>query len=227
MQEQRGRRAINHQSWEMRIQTPLLLALLCSTLLAPVSAQSGRRLPNQKSQPSPPAPTKVEAEERADDNKKDDRKTSVLISYTSQNLNIPQYYSGLISTACADRLQKSGGIKVQIGREMNRKEASDFARNSAEVYVVILQLENDSMRSGDSGWNGGYQDPRYLLINYSVFEPKTGKSRTSGRAYPRANATDPRSLPQTSQAAEYRLKQAAEDAADRILKSLGPLSPRN
>ena len=208
----------------MRLVSLLILTLLCSPSLNPVAAQSGRRLPNQSPRTTPSTTNKAEAE-KTDPAKehanKDQHKTSILISLDTQNLNIPRYFITLVGTSCADRLQESGAAKVQIGSEMNRKGASDFARNSTDVFVVLLQLENDPMRSGNSDWNGAYQDPRALVLSYTVFEPKTGKSRAHGRTYPRANSIDPRSIPQTGQAAEYRLKLAAEEAADRIVRALG------
>ena len=208
----------------MRVLSLFILTLLCSAMLNPVAAQSGRRLPNQTNRPAPPTANKVEAEKpdpSRSQQSNDQNKTSILIALDTPNLNIPGYYVSLVGTSFADRLQESGAAKVQIGQEMTRKEATDFARNSNDVYVVLLQLENDPIRSGNSDWNGANQDPRALVINYTMFEPKTGKSRATGRTYPRAASTNPRSIPQTVQAADYRLKLAAEEAADRILKTLG------
>ena len=207
----------------------LLSMFLLPVLLAiTVGAQSGRRLPNQKSQPSAPPLSKGEAAEKKPGEKKDDKKVGggvpVLISYSSYTLSTSHFYTTMVVGACAERLKEAGGVDVQVGGEMNRKQASDLARNSSDTYVVLLQLENDSARSSDSDWNAA-GDPRYLLVSYTVFEPKTGKSKTSGRAYPRSSVTDPLSLPQTRQGSELRLKLAAEEAADRILRFLG-LSPR-
>lgn len=208
----------------------LSVFLLPVLLVTTVWAQSGRRLPNQKS-PPPASPTvKGEAEEKKpsekkDDENKDGRGIPVLLTYSSYTLSTSHFYSTMVVGACAERLKEAGGVDVQVGGEMNRKQASDLAKNSSDTYVVLLQLENDSARSSDSDWNAT-GDPRYLLVSYTVFEPKTGKSKTSGRAYPRANVTDPLSLPQTRQGSEMRLKLAAEEAADRVLRFLGLSSRR-
>ena len=202
----------------------LLITFIFFTLYPSTPAQSGRKLPNQKSQPPSSPPSKTEETEKKSDVNSEDKKVKIVISYYTLNFNIPQYYSNLIARACADRLQETGDVKVQFGGEMDRKKASDFAKNNPSVFIALLQLEIDSMRSSNSDWNSGYIDPRYLFVNYTVFEPLTGKNRSSGRTYPRSSATDPMSLPPTRQAADQRLKVAAEEAADRIATVIGVMS---
>lgn len=195
-----------------------LSMLLCS----PLQAQSGRKIP---SKPKPPETTKsTEPEEPKTETKKEVPKIPVMIAYAVDNMNISRIYSEVVAESCATRMGESD-IRIQMGKEMNRKQASDDAKKSEELYVALIQLSIDSFNSSRETM-GTYVDPRYLIIEYTLFEPKTGKVRTSGRINPRRSLNDPLSLPQSRAAAEQRLRRAAEEAADRMIAAMNlPLPP--
>ena len=214
---------INPNSIYRHIVQSSLFMLLFALLLTPtVLAQSGRKIPNK---PKPPVTSiPPEAEEKKTEPKKDIPKIPVLLAYSIQNLNISHIYSQAVTQSCATRLGESD-VQVQMGKEMNRKEASDAAKKSDDTFVALIQLGTDSFDSMNSGM-GGYIDPRYLLVEYSVFEPKTGKVKTSGRIYQRRSLNDPLSIPQSPAAYEQRLRRMGEEAADRIVAALNlPIPP--
>lgn len=214
------------------------LVLLCTLLFLAsflsvdaLAAQSGRRLPPQKRQPDAPPLSKTIPEEKKEEAKKpsnnDLPQTPVLIGFPTPFGSRAHYFTTMVANTFTARLAEYEAAKAQLGGEMNRSEASDTAKRSLDNFVVLLEVESDTLR-GNSDWNGQNADARSLLVSYTLFEPKTGKVRTSGRAYPQANTADPMTLPQTGIAAEYRLRRAAQEAADRIanILSLGQLSPR-
>jgi len=198
------------------------IALFSMLLCSPLQAQSGRKIPNK---PKPPETTKpTEPEAPTTETKKDVPKIPVMIAYAVDNMNVSRIYSEVVAESCASRMNESD-IRIQMGKEMNRKEASDTAKKSEELYVAMIQLGIDSFNSSRETM-GTYIDPSYLIIEYTLFEPKTGKARTSGRIYPRRSLNDPLSLPQSRTAAEQRLRRAAEEAADRMIAAMNlPLPP--
>jgi hypothetical protein len=120
-----------------------------------------------------------------------------------------------------ERMQTSNSVKVRPGRDMNRKEASDYAKASADTYVVLIQLDVDPAYSNRDRM--GYADPYTLYVDYVVFAPGTGKSKSSGHVYQRRGAMggSPLPLPRTTAGAEYSLKNAGRETADRVLDALG------
>jgi hypothetical protein len=102
---------------------------------------------------------------------------------------------------------------------MNRGEAVKRAKGETTGNIVWLQLNAFSMRSSPSQ---NYDD---LEIEYVVFAPGTGKILTSGRGYQNANRKGPLVVSppigtNSVMVREQLLRIAAEDVADRILKSL-------
>ena len=118
-----------------------------------------------------------------------------------------------------ERMQRSATVKVRAGKDMNRKEASDYAKSSEDNYVVWLQLESDTA----SGAGGAWEDPNNLYVDYVVFAPGTGKSKTSGHVYQRTRGAI--QMPRTTSGAEYTLRRAGAETAERVLSSLGQAGP--
>ncbi len=199
----------------------IFVTLLLATLVLPGYAQSGRKIPNK---PKPPATTPPEAAESKPQPKPEVPKVPLLIAYGVENLNISRFYSQAVTESCASRLGESD-IRIQMGKEMTRSDAATAAKKSEDSFVVLIQLSIDSFDSRNSGM-GGYVDPRYLLVEYTLFEPKTGKIKTSGRIYQRRSLNEPLSLPQSPAASEQRLRRAGEEAADRIIAAMSlPIPP--
>ncbi len=183
-----------------------------------VMAQSGRRAPKTTSIPAPtpessPTPTAKKAPEKP--------ALPLIVGIDAQGSfsNIPLYFYDTVLQSCADRLRESS-LKVEVGsRDFNRGDAVKRAKAEKEGYVVLLQLRADSIGSSNSN-----TDLSQVYIDYFVFAPTTAKQVTSGHAYQQAYRNRGVVLgPGTSgniAYAEYRLKQAARDAAERILSGL-------
>src|SRR5215467_3233908 len=68
-----------------------------------------------------------------------------------------------------------------------------------------------------------------FYVNYVVFAPGADKTKASGHVYQRNRGAGgvpyPGQSPRTSSSAEYSLKYAGRETADRVLDSLGILGP--
>lgn len=132
---------------------------------------------------------------------------------------IPMYFYDSVLRACGDRLDDSS-VKVTVAnREMNRGEAVKRAKAEKESHLVWMQLRFDTASMSEV-------DLREVYIDYWVFAPTTTKTVTNGRSYqqmyrgggvivmprPGGRASEPY--------AEQLLKQAARDAAERILSAM-------
>jgi hypothetical protein len=188
----------------------------------PVAAQSGRRAPRSSSAPAPTPTPQAEPVER-----KPAAETRAALSFivgidrVANFANIPMYLYDTVLRACAERLDDSPSVKVNIAnREMNRGEAIKRAKAETESHVVWIQLRFDS------GMGQSDADLREVYLDYWVFAPTTAKVITNGRSYqqvyrgggvivmPRPGGRA--SLPYI----EQLLKQAARDAAERILSAM-------
>jgi hypothetical protein len=121
--------------------------------------------------------------------------------------------------ACAQRLEESGGALVEpSAKGFSRSEAVDRAKAEKEGYVIWLHLRGDDL----SGSYANNLDQVY--IEYVVFEHTTGKMKTQGNCYPGAyrkgNVVLGSPTGRSNAVIESRMRAAAEDAADRILKAL-------
>jgi hypothetical protein len=205
----------------MRASFLALVALLVAVSAGTVFGQSGRRAPRSSS----PAPTPTPEAQPVD--KKPVAETKPALTFVvgidrlAVFVDIPTYFHDSVLRACGERLDASPSVKADIAsREMNRGEAIKRAKAETESHVVWLQLRFDS------GRGPGQEDLRDLYLEYLVLEPTTGKTVTSGRTYQQLGRTGGvimmpmpggrAGLPYT----EQLLKQAARDAADRILSSM-------
>jgi hypothetical protein len=131
--------------------------------------------------------------------------------------------SNIVMDGFMERIQTSNAVKARTGRDMNRKEASDYAKSSADTYVVLIQLDVDPAYSNRDRM--GYVDPASLYVDYVVFTPGTGKTKSSGHVYQRRGVTGgsplPGPMPRTTAGAEYSLRYAGRETADRVLDALG------
>ena len=193
----------------------VLLALVAFCALT-VNAQSGRRVPKSKSAP-PPEPQSVPAVVKPAEKAKPLLSFIVGIDQGSSFANIPLYFSESVLRACADRLYDYPSVEVNVAhRDVSRGEAVKQAKAEKEAYVVWLNLRADSMNSS-SGSN--FSD---IYIEYVVFTPQTAKVATSGHTYQGSfRSGGVIGLPRTSSvASEYALKEAAREAAERILAAM-------
>ena len=209
-----------------RLSVCLLLMLAALT----VAAQSGRR--SVTPSPSVPAPTPladVKQPETTAGPKKDEKRQAIIVSTNRGDVfeGVPLYFYDTVLKSCADRLDDSSNLRVDVvSKHTSRGDAINAAKAEKEAYVVWLQLRSDNLgRSGPTG------DLRDIVIEFTVFEPTTAKVKTQGTSYPGAARSggavlSPGSSGGTNAAiAESRLRDAARDAAERILKALHVASP--
>jgi hypothetical protein len=199
----------------------LTAALALATLYAgTAAAQSGRRLP--KSAPTPvPSPQPLPVENKPAEKPKPALRFIVGIEQRGVYAATPSYLFDSVLRACAGRLDDAPLVEVDVSqRDMSRGEAIKRAKAEKEAYVVWLHLRSDRISSGPE------TDLNELYLEYAVFAPTTARLAASGQTYPRAYGSRgvivaPRvpgrtNLPYIEQA----LKQAAREAAERILAAL-------
>ncbi len=194
---------------------------LIALLAGPVAAQSGRRSPRSSSPAPTPTPEAAPVEKKPEAETKPALTFVVGIDRGGSISNIPNFLYDTVLGACVERLDSSPSVSVEIAnRDIHRGEAVKRAKAETESLVVFLQLGSDNARSLTS------DDLKDVSIQYWVFAPATGKVLTNGRTYQQAYGGGgvvvmPRPGGGTSLAyTEQLLKQAARDAAERILSSM-------
>jgi hypothetical protein len=202
---------------------------LCCLLIAAVSfAQSGRRVPKRPETPLPPAgegPSKSPEEKKEPDKPK----LSVLVVRDiSFDPGFGGAYGDIPARGCAERLRESLALEVILGREMNRKEASDHARDSENTYVVWMEVRSDDFRSDPNSL--GSFDPNRIYVNYVLYTPKTGKAKTQGRVFlsQAASAGDigvGLPTPRNAGMVNFLLKKAGVVTAERVMNAMGVAAP--
>lgn len=203
------------------------LVAICAGTLA---AQSGRRV--SKSTPAPaPSPQSPESPQSLATEKKPSEAKPALsfiigIEQRGHFADTPLYFFESVLRAAADRLDDAPSVKVDIAhRDMSRGDAVKRAKAENEAFVVWMQLRIDSMRSGSAS------DLSQLYIEYWVFAPGTAKIATSGHTYQQTFRSGPIVLApgmpgrNNPAYAEQLLKQAARDAAARILAAVRDYLP--
>jgi hypothetical protein len=201
------------------VQRQFLLLFIVLFFAVTVQAQSGRR----QSKPAPAAPVPTPTPEPTP-TPKEGTKTDLGFIVTIDTTAIFEYYPlsyyTAVVNACADRLRKASSATVTTAQHMNRGDAIKKAKTEKTTYVVLLRLVSYSM--GGSG-QGRDQD---IELEFNVFAPTTAKIATSGKSYQNATRKGPVIVQPpggSTSSIVYRemlLKRAAEDAADRILRSL-------
>ena len=198
-------------------------ALIVLTAASLVEGQSGRRIPKKPSSPDQLPTTQSEPPVESPQPKEKKPQISVLVVKYLPYINSSNIYSDAVMEGCLKRLQESAMVKVRGGKEMNRKEASDYAKASEDTYVVWMQLQIDSTDTDRAGVSG--VNPYSLYVEYAIFTPGTGKTKATGHVYQRnrrvGGSPYPVPLPRTTGAAEYSLRYAGEETADRVLDNLG------
>jgi len=151
-----------------------------------------------------------------------------MVVKSNMDAFVSSIYPSVVIEGCLERLHESPAVDARTAKDMSRKEASDVARKSSDTYVVWLELQSDRMsNSPTSGMDPAYAQSFY--VNYVVFAPGADKTKASGHVYQRNRGAGglpyPGQSPRTSSSAEYSLKYAGRETADRVLDSLGILGP--
>jgi len=209
------------------VATTLCLIFLLSVVVS--GAQSGRKVPKRNDPPKPVQPSTEEEPVKAESEKPQSSLIPMLI-VRGHTFNSSSYLVDIITDGCASRLQKSSSLKVNPSRaEVNRKEASDQAKASEELYVLWLEAD---LNRFDMDRTSTYSN---TSVDYYLFAPKTGERKSWGKIYLRPyNPTTstggvnvPLPVPSGRVPVEYLLKQAGEDVADRVLSAMNLRVTRN
>ncbi|HJU92834.1 MAG TPA: hypothetical protein VJ656_07875 [Pyrinomonadaceae bacterium] len=197
------------------------LALLVFVLCAlSVQAQSGRR----KTTPPPVAPVPTPTPEPTPTPKKEGEKPElVFLVGTDRNSShtlLPLGFHTAAQRGCADRLRARSAADVDAPHgDMGRGQAIEKAKKSTNTYVVLLTLQFDTMVSSSND----------IQLDFTVFAPATAKVVLTGRSYVNANRAGPVIVGRTGIPAgvmrEQWLRDAGEEAADKILKKLNMVVP--
>jgi hypothetical protein len=192
---------------------------LLTMLAAGVFGQSGRRGAKSPSVPVPATEEKPAEKKPAADL----TKVPLLVGATRKDVftGVPFSIYDAVVQSCAHRLDDSSAVKVEpVANGLSRAEAVERAKAAKEGYVVWLHLRGDDLSAAYG------TDLEAIFIEYFVFEHTTAKVRTSGNCYQGAYrrgpvVVGPNTRSRTStMVIESRLRQAAEEAAERILKAL-------
>jgi hypothetical protein len=186
--------------------------------------QSGRRLSKS---PAVSVPTPEPGQPEKKPTLTDQPKLNLIVGIHNGDVfsGIPPTYYDSVLESCAGRLDDSRGVHVDVvTREMTRGDAVNRARAEKEGYVIWLQLRTDSY-SGSTG--NSLND---IYVEYTVLEPGSAKVKTQGNCYPNSSRKGGVVVPRTSgrtntMIAESRLREAAQEAAERILKALHIVPP--
>jgi hypothetical protein len=207
----------------------IMIALFALDVSSAAAGQSGRRPP--KRDPSPPVqPSEPERTVPAPQPKPDEPKLQIMATTFKGSVSTPYYLSDVVIQGCVERLRQALGVVVSRGKDMTRKGAIDSAKGSKEVYVLWLYLESDIGSIQPSATRGDYS----FYVSYALFTPGTGKTRTSGQVISRPYRPSVGGLPTPfpvpsggRSAAEFTLRQAGSDVAERVAHAIGLDLPRS
>lgn len=213
----------SHSRFLPRTSFRLSLCLLLVLSALTVAAQSGRRsVPGSPSVPAPTPPAEAKQPDKTSETK-DIKRQEIIVTANRADAfaGIPLYFYDTVLKSCAGRLDDSRSVRVEVvTKYTSRSDAVNAAKAQKEAYVVWLQLRSDAARSNVPG---NLSD---ISIEYTVYEPTTAKVKTQGTCYQgsaRAGGVvlSPGSGGNRNEAlVESRLRDAAIDAAERILKGL-------
>jgi hypothetical protein len=162
--------------------------LICSLMILCVAvsttpAQSGRRAKERGQPPPPPVQqtTGTEPAQPAPPAKPEARPVSLIVTITEDlaGSSVSLGDSQLVMRGFVERLKKDSAIKHKVERRMDRKEAGNLAKSQTESYVVWLQLDRRMISSRT--------DNNEVFVEYAVFTPGTGKTKTEGRVFVRGS----------------------------------------
>jgi hypothetical protein len=195
-------------------------------LATAVAAQSGRRSTSTPAATPVPANTPSESASgnptESPTKKPAQIQLLVGIDDPSPLSGVPRYFADTVLDVCVHRLSQPAGVKVTAGpQSFTRGEAVKAAKAETVRYVVWLQLGNSSADAGRQV--SGSSDEYY--VSFMLLDPITAKVKQSsrviggGRRVGNVGVGVPAS--RNMLYLEQLIKDAARQAAERILSALG------
>lgn len=202
-----------------KLQRLAVSLLLCAFLAAAFTAlaQSGRRIPKQPSSPDPKPPAESEPPIAPSSSPEPASGLPILVVKNLATIGSSSILTSVALDGCLEELKQSRAVQVSSGKDMNRKEATDYAKASKNSYVLLIQLDSETADPGNvTGAN-----PRSLYVSYIVFTPATGKIKTQGRVF-QGQSRGPLGVPvpNTTASSEYELRRCGREVAERVLDAL-------
>ena len=215
------------------------LALLSLALCAHVAAraQSGRHGPKPAATPTPSPEATPQGESESVPRGRAPKPADVVASFVV--MDYEDAFVGVDFRAREDvmdsfmhRLGQARAVAASYQGHGNRKEARDRAKAERDAYVVLFEINEDTMAGGAPGI--GQADTRRLVIKTYVYAPKTGDLKFTDTVYQRPYRETARigGIPipvPTRRIEQYpsqlQLEQAARDAADRLMQRFGVTLP--
>ncbi len=193
---------------------PILIIALCVCAIA--QGQSGRRGTGSSTTPSPSVSGAKPVEKKPAPAKR----IQMLVGIDKHEVfsTIPFYVFDTVLDNCIRRLGEADIVMpTSAGSDMNRAAAIKAAKQETVRYVVLLHLGSEYADAGKQAKAG--QDELY--VDYMMFEPETAKVKASGRTHQHIYQTGRGGVTLPSKNSpiysEYAIKEAAREAADRIL----------
>jgi hypothetical protein len=195
--------------------------LICALLvLTSAQAQSGRRPPKQPTSPDPMPPAQTEPPIQPSTRAETGHRLPILVVRNLPTIGSSSIYTNIALNGCLEELKRSPAVEVASAKDKNRKEASDYAKASTDTYVVLIQLDQDTVDVEHPSVSVLGGNPATLCVSYILFTPGTGKVKTQGKVY-QGQRRGPVGLPPGSQASvDYELRRCGREAADRVLDAL-------
>jgi hypothetical protein len=202
-----------------RSQILIVIACLFAAFASNAVAQSGRRSTGGSKTTTTTAPS-VSGPKPVEKKPAPEPKLQLLVGMNSREVfsQVPFYVYDTVLDNCVRRLAEANIVfATPAGRDMNRAEAVKAAKQETTRWVVSLEIRSFYAEAGKQVKNG--QDE--LFVDYTVIEPQTGKIKRSGRTNQHIyqNGRGGVTMPTRNGGvySEYSIKQAAREAADRIL----------
>jgi len=197
---------------------PFLLMVLLLASAGTLFAQSGRKSTGSSSTTTTTTPS-VAGPKTTEKKPAAQPKVQLLVGIDRNGVfsNIPYYIYDTVLENVIRRISEADIVFANAGGAMNRSEAVKAAKQEKVRWVVLLEIRSFYADAGRQVNNN--QDELY--VDFVVIEPETGKIKRSGqtRQHIYQNGRGGISLPSKNGAvySEYSIKQAALEAADRIL----------
>ncbi|HWS53483.1 MAG TPA: hypothetical protein VN228_05130 [Pyrinomonadaceae bacterium] len=205
----------------------LAVALASCALFAPggASAQSGRRRPAQQTQQ--PAQAEPQGESESGPKRSEAKPAAavqlIVMEQDDSAFGVDSVTRGDVMESFAGRLSRSPSVALTRAGRGGRGEANKRAKGEEHAHVVLVALEEDF---GDPARRTRQTDHRSLVIRTYVYAPKTGSLKFSDTVFQRAARPSVGvggvRLPVPTRTigrypSQLELRQAAQDAADRLL----------
>ena len=181
-------------------------------------AQSGRRSSTSSSTTTPTSDTSATAP-KTTGKKPAEPKLQLLVGMdrTAVFSSVPFYVFDTVLDDVIRRIGQAEIVYATSGGNMNRSDAVRAAKKEQVRWVISLEIRSIYQDSGQQV--NPNQDE--LAVDFTTIEPETGKIKRSGKTHQHIyqNGRGGVSLPSKNGAvySEYSIKQAAIEAADRIL----------